>query len=166
MSVHRVIIFILFLKKVLIWETEREINFCCSTYLWIHWLILACALTQGSNPLPWCIGTVLSLESTEHPGQGLFHPLLFLGLVHWVGTFLVPCNLSASKAKATIICWPFSKYYIIFSFFLICFPKETITDNLWLLLCTVMYSLSLLRVGNKENAPDCDVTLPFKPEAL
>ena len=37
------------------------------------WLILVCALTQGSNLQPWCIGMLLL--ATELPGQGLltFH---------------------------------------------------------------------------------------------
>ena len=48
--------FILFYFYLLIWEREREREretlICCSTYWYIHWLILVCALTgDGTHSL-------------------------------------------------------------------------------------------------------------------
>ena len=40
-------------------DRERERSICYSTYLFMHWLVLICALTGKLNPQPWGIGMML-----------------------------------------------------------------------------------------------------------
>ena len=45
---------------------ERETSICCSIYLFIHWLILVCALTWDQTAT---LGVRTMLKPTEIPGQ-------------------------------------------------------------------------------------------------
>ena len=74
-------------------ERERESESCCSTYLYIHWLILVCALTgdQTCNPsiLRRCSNQLSCLASAKNYTLYLFLFLFFEKIFYFIIFFLL-----------------------------------------------------------------------------